>query len=118
MSQEFNVVELEPLPAHFIIEEIELGTESHWTITFEYIYNRMITGLGNSIYVIGLTNSGNPIETTAIKIGEHYYSPLIKQNAPFIVLQTVDPETLFAFYDTNFRPCCLTDFENNYVELR
>ncbi|WP_419831217.1 hypothetical protein [Endozoicomonas atrinae] len=115
MSQEFDVVELEPLPAHFIIEEIELGTESHWSINFDYIYNRIMFGMGSSEYVIGLTNNGKPKETTAIKIGERYYSPLINQNTPFLILQIVDSDTLFAFYDTNFRPCCLADFDNEHV---
>lgn len=116
MSKElFKVVELEPLPGNLINDEIELITESHWTITFEYIYNRVMDGLDSGQYVIGLTNNGKPKETTAIKIGENYYSPLIKQNTPFLVLQIVTSDTLFDFYDVNYRPCCLADFDNKYA---
>lgn len=106
-----KIVLLQPLPERLTIADLEIDTESHWTIIFEYIFNLNLRDFSEPQYVLGFTLSGKPVEATAIKFGEKYFSPLIRQNTPFQVSHTVAFEPLMTFYDEHNRPLCIADID-------
>ncbi len=106
-----KIVLLQPLPERLTIADLEIKTESHWTIIFEYIFNLNHRGFSELQYVLGFTLSDKPVEATALKIGEQYFSPLVSQNTPFQVSHTIAFEPLMTFYEKHNRSLCIADID-------